>query len=276
MKRIQLLAFALVLSTFVMAQNPNFHIYLCFGQSNMQGSAPIEAIDTAGVERFMSMASTDFLTFNDRKLGKWYKATPPLSQPWAHLSIADYFGRNMVALQSEEITIGVVSVAVGGCDIRLFDKDLYLDYVDTYTEKWFTDQIKYYGGCPYERLLHTAKLAQRDGVIKGIVLHQGETNTGDAEWPNYVKKIYENLLKDLSLRAEEVPLLSGEVVHKNQNGTCASMNEIIDTLPEVIPTAYVIPSDGCEPLEDNIHFNSAGVRELGKRYAEKMFELQSK
>jgi hypothetical protein len=46
-----------------------------------------------------------------------------------------------------------------------------------------------------------AKLAQKDGVIKGILLHQGESNTNDREWPNKVKGVYENLLKDLNLKA---------------------------------------------------------------------------
>jgi hypothetical protein len=43
-----------------------------------------------------------------------------------------------------------------------------------------------------------AKLAQESVVIKGILLYQRETNTGDEEWPNYVKTVYHNLLADLS------------------------------------------------------------------------------
>ena len=73
-----------------------------------------------------------------------------------------------------------------------------------------------------------ARLAQKDGVIKGILLHQGESNNGDKEWPNKVKGIYDNLLKDLNLKAEEVPLLAGELVNADQKGACASMNKIID------------------------------------------------
>ena len=63
-----------------------------------------------------------------------------------------------------------------------------------------------------------AKLAQKDGVIKGILLHQGESNTNDKEWPNKVKGIYDNLIKDLNLKAEEVPLLAGELVNADQKG----------------------------------------------------------
>jgi len=45
-------------------------------------------------------------------------------------------------------------------------------------------------------------------------------------------------------------------------------------LPEVVPTAYVISSKGCTTRDDHVHFNPAGVREIGKRYAQKMLEVQ--
>ena len=39
-------------------------------------------------------------------------------------------------------------------------------------------------------LIELAKIAKKQGVIKGILLHQGETNNGDANWPNRVKTVY--------------------------------------------------------------------------------------
>ena len=133
--------------------------------------------------------------------------------------------------------------------------------------------IKTYDGNPYQYLVDMGKRAQKDGVIKGILLHQGESNTGDKEWPNKVKGIYDNLLKDLNLKAEEVPLLVGEVVNADQHGVCAGMNNIIDELPKTIPTSYVISSAGCTAVRPPLHFNPAGYREFGKRYAEKMLSI---
>ena len=135
-------------------------------------------------------------------------------------------------------------VAVGGCKIELFEKDNYQAYAAT-APNWMTNIINAYDGNPYQHLVEMAKLAQKDGVIKGILLHQGESNTNDKEWPNKVKGVYENLLKDLNLKAENVPLLAGEVVNADQKGVCASMNKIIDELPKTIPTAHVISSAGC-------------------------------
>lgn len=270
--RIGLLLGLLTLTTCSFAQDPNFHIYLCFGQSNMEGQGAIEKLDKVVGSRFKVFQAMTCSELRRTK-AKWYTAMPPVCQCGSGLSPADYFGRTMVANLPDSVTVGVISVAVGGCDIRLFDKNLYHDYDSTYTENWFTDKIKAYQGNPYKYLMDLAKLAQQDGVIKGILLHQGETNTGDNQWPSYVKAIYDSMLTDLSLDPNSIPLLAGEVVHEDQNGVCASMNSIIAKLPETIPNAYVISSSGCTAKEDNVHFNSAGYRKLGKRYAAQMLSL---
>lgn len=262
----------LLVTTTLFSQNPNFHIYLCFGQSNMEGQGKIETQDTIEDTRFLMLQSTDCPNL-ERKKGEWYPSVPPLAQCFTGLSPADYFGKTLVEKLPENIKVGVINVAVGGCDIRLFDKDLYLDYTETYPEPWFTDKIKGYSGNPYQHLIELAKLAQQKGVIKGILLHQGETNNGDTNWPQYVKNVYNNIIFDLSLNPNEVPLLAGELVHEAQNGKCAEMNSIIATLPDVIPTAHIISSKGCTVKSDNIHFNAEGYRELGKRYGLKMLEF---
>jgi len=118
-----------------------------------------------------------------------------------------------------------------------------------------------------------AKLAQKDGVIKGILLHQGESNTNDTLWTKKVKVVYDNLMKDLQLDPGNTPLLAGEMVNADQGGACASMNKIIATLPKVIHNSYVIPSSGCTGIPDHLHFTAAGYRELGKRYAAQMLSL---
>lgn len=252
------------------AQDSNFHIYLCFGQSNMEGQGSIEEQDRTVDTRFQVLQSLDCPRL-ERTKQTWYPAIPPLSQCGSGLSPADYFGRTLVKKLPDSIKVGVINVAVGGCDIRLFDKDQYTAHVATYQEDWFTDKVKAYSGNPYVHLIQLAKLAQQDGVIKGILLHQGETNTGDEQWPTYVKKIYDDILADLSLPANSIPLLVGEVVSAPDN-CCDSMNPIINTLPNVLPNAYVISSNDCT-AQDNAHFDAAGYRELGTRYATQMLAL---
>jgi hypothetical protein len=264
----------LALNTTTPARDPdaNFYIYLCFGQSNMEGfPGGIEEKDRTVDERFKVLAAVDFPKL-DRKKGNWYPAGAPLCRGSNGLCPADYFGRTMVANLPKDIKVGVINVSVAGCKIELFDKANYKTYAAT-APQWMTGIIKEYDNNPYAHLVEMAKLAQKDGVIKGILFHQGESNTGDKEWPNKVKSVYDNLIKDLDLKPESVPLLAGEVVGADQKGACASMNTIIAELPKTIPNSYVISSTGCTSRADHLHFTPEGYRELGKRYGEKMLKL---
>ena len=268
-------AFSLLFfGTNTFAQNPKFHIYLCLGQSNMEGYAKIEPQDTVVNKRFQVLEAVNCDNLN-RKKGQWYTAVPPLSRCTTGLTPSDYFGREMIANLPDDVKVGVINVAVGGCKIELFDKDKYEEYVST-SPNWLKSTVAQYDGNPYARLVEMAKIAQKDGVIKGILLHQGESNTGDTLWTKKVKIVYDNLLKDLNLKAASTPLLAGEVVHADQNGVCASMNKIIATLPQTIPNSYVVSSSGCPDGPDNLHFTAEGYRMLGKRYASKMLEVLKK
>jgi len=254
------------------APDKNFYVFLCFGQSNMEGFPGAEEQDRGPVDdRFRVLAAVDFPA-QGREKGKWYPAVPPLSRPSAGLCPADYFGRTLVANLPPKVRVGVVNVSVAGCRIELFDKNNYRSYLST-APPWMAGIVNAYGGNPYAHLVEMGKLARKDGVIKGILLHQGESNPGDKEWPNKVKAVYDNLIADLNLKAKEVPLLAGELVNADQNGACAAMNTIIDELPRTIPTARVISSKGCTGRRDRLHFTPEGYREMGRRYGAAMLQL---
>lgn len=273
MKIIKIMFTALLIGFSMLAysQDPNFHIYLAFGQSNMEGHTRFEPQDTIGNSRFQVMAAVDCPDLGRTK-GNWYTAVPPLTRCRTGITPTDYFGKTLIEKLPNNIRVGVINVSVGGCKIELFDKDNYEEYVASSAD-WLKNLVKEYDGNPYARLVEMAKLAQKDGVIKGILMHQGESNTGDTEWPAKVKVVYDNLLKDLNLESNSVPLLAGEMVSAEEGGRCASMNEIVATLPETIPTTHVISSKGCGAIPDGLHFSAEGYRELGRRYAEKMLSL---
>lgn len=265
------IAVLLFLNLRAFSQDPNFHIYLCLGQSNMEGAAKTEQQDSIVNPRFQVMAAVD-CSKNGRTKGHWYPAIPPLTRCNTNLGPADYFGRTMVEKLPEKVKVGVIVVAIGGCRIELFDKQNYQGYVET-APVWMKGMIKEYDGNPYGRLVEMAKLAQKEGVIKGILLHQGESNPNDSLWTLKVKGVYDNLMGDLNLDPTKVPLLAGETVNADQGGICAGFNPIIAALPETLPNSYVISSAGCADGPDNLHFSAAGYRELGRRYAEKMLAL---
>lgn len=256
----------------VQPADPNFYIFLCFGQSNMEGNARPEAVDLQSPgPRFLLMPAVDFPAANgrpERKMGEWCEASAPLCRANTGLTPADWFGRTLVASLPENIKIGVIHVAIGGIDIKGFLPDSIPDYVNKKAPGWMKGMLAAYDNNPYERLVTLAKKAQKDGVIKGILMHQGETNTGDPKWAGMVKQVYENLCGDLQLKPEEVNLYVGNIVQADGKGVCIGCKKQIDELPQTIHTSQVISSDNCSNGPDRLHFDAAGYRELGCRYGE--------
>ena len=252
----------------VSTPDPNFYIFLCFGQSNMEGNARPEAQDMASPgPRLLLMPAVDFPE-KGRKMGEWCEASAPLCRPNTGLTPADWFGRTLVASLPEHIKIGVIHVAIGGIDIKGFLPDSIDNYVKTKAPNWMKGMLAAYDNNPYERLVTLAKKAQKDGVIKGILMHQGETNTGDPQWAGMVKQVYDNLCGDLNLKPEEVNLYAGNIVQADGKGVCIGCKKQIDELPLTLHTSQVISSDGCSNGPDRLHFDAAGYRELGCRYGE--------
>ena len=276
MKRL-LLSFALLAGWLSGAQaevDPNFYIYLCFGQSNMEGNARWENMDNEVDERFKMLATCNFTT-PKRTLGNWYTANCPIVSPWGGLGMADYFGRTMVAALPANVKVGVVDVAIGGIAIEGFMPDKIAGLLAK-AESWQAERIRAYGSDPYQRLVDMAKKAQEVGVIKGILLHQGCSNNGDPNWPKMVKSIYDNMLKDLGLSGDSVPIFVGETEYQDQGGSCYAHNAVVAKIPEVIPTGHVvsaegIPGNGTDPW----HFSAEGYRIFGRRYAEKVLDVMN-
>lgn len=245
--------------------DPDFYIFLCFGQSNMEGAAMPEDVDMEYVDdRFQTLACVDF-TSPSRVKGEWYTAYPPIVRESTGIGMADYFGRTMVAALPEKYRVGVVDVAVGGVSIRAF--------MPEYAAEWEWIMNNTYNNDPYSRLVEMAKIAQNYGVIKGVLLHQGEADHGQEEWPQWVSTVYERLLNELGLDAADVPLLVGELVAASEGGQLSEHNDIIATVPSVIPTAHVISSAGCQSSPDGMHFALPGYRLMGERYALEMLDL---
>lgn len=252
--------------------DPNFYIYLCFGQSNMEGNATPESIDKDYVDpRFQMLACVDFNN-PKRTMGEWYTAYPPIVREGTGLGMADYFGRTMVKNLPEEVKVGVIDVALGGTKIEGFISEEVADYIKDEAD-WLKGYFAAYDNDPYKRMVDMAKIAQQSGVIKGILLHQGESNNGQQDWPQKVKLIYDRLMDDLGLNPEDIPLFVGETVSQAQGGACYHHNAVIAKMPTVIANSYVISSADCPQKGDGLHFTAAGYRVMGQRYAKAALHL---
>ena len=111
-----------------------------------------------------------------------------------------------------------------------------------------------------------ARLAQQTGVIRGIIFHQGESDTGQAAWVDKVKGLVTDLRTDLGIG--DVPFVAGELLY---GGCCDAHNPIIAQIPDRIPNSFVVSAEGLTG-QDDAHFDLAGQRELGKRYGQQMID----
>ena len=252
-------------STPVAAEPPNvdrenFHIYLLFGQSNMEGIGDIEPQDRETNPRVRVLQDKTCPDLG-REYGNWYVAEPPLNRCWAGIGPGDYFGKTVAQETDDPIHIGLVPAAVSGADIALFEKGAPIGRNDR-------DIPEQFDGA-YEWLLDLAQQAQEVGTIKGILFHQGETNTGQSEWKYQVQGIVEDLKSDLGIG--DVPFLAGELLSAEEGGCCASHNAEIHQLPDLIPNAHVVSAEGLEG-QDEAHFTTEAYREFGRRYAAEMLE----
>lgn len=248
-----------------------FQIYLAFGQSNMEGQGNIEEEDIQNIpERFKLMAAVDMPNLNRTK-GNWYTAIPPLCRENTKLSVVDYFGRTMAQKLGNHVNIGLIHVAVGGCSLELFDEENCAKYIQD--SPWVQEPAALYNNNTFRVLIDLAKKAQKEGgVIKGILLHQGESNSGATWWPDLLKTIYDRMIIELELKPEKIPILIGEMGRENMGGAAELHNTIIAKVPGLLTNAHIISSENIT-MQDVYHFDSKGYREFGRRYAEKMLSL---
>lgn len=251
-------------SSSVSVVDANFHIYLAFGQSNMEGTASFSTADNLNDPRAQLIQNLSCPNLS-RTYGQWYTAQQPYFGCWGQVGVANGFLESLLTHTPSSVSIGLVPIAIGGSDIGLYRKGAPIGRGNIGTEKI---PAHFDGG--YSWLLDLAKQAQQRGVIKGIIFHQGETNTSQQDWKNKVKEIVNDLKQDLTLG--EVPFLAGELLYQAGGGCCDAHNLEVNKLPSLINNAHVISAQGLQGA-DNAHFTYDAYKIFGQRYANKMAEL---
>jgi len=162
-----IVAAAVLMSLSLKAQqpDPNFFIYLCFGQSNMEaGATPADQDKDWNDPRFQFVAAVDMPRF-DRKMGQWYTATPPICRQSNNLGPVDFFGRKMIEELPSQYRVGVINVSVAGAKLELWDKDACEEYLAMEaadpSRSWLVNMAKEYDMRPYQRIVDMARIAQK-------------------------------------------------------------------------------------------------------------------
>ena len=257
----RLLTFALCLSvTAAFAQPPNlpakerFHLFLLVGQSNMAGRGIVAPQDKTAHARVLML----------NKAGEWVPATDPMhfDKPnVAGVGLGRTFGIQ-IAEANPDITVGLIPCAVGGSPI------------DTWRPGVFYPPTK---SNPWDDALRRAKLALQSGTLKGILWHQGESDSTAELAPKYETKLSDLVARlRRELNAPEVPFIAGQLgqfADSPWNEFKIQVDQVHRTLPRNVPRSAFVSSDGLNHNGDKVHFDADSYRELGRRYAKAYLSL---
>ncbi len=238
-----------------MPTKEKFDLYLLIGQSNMAGRGAITQDESVSRQRL--------LKFSQRNA--WAPGVDPLhtdKPAAAGVGLGTSFGREMADVD-KSITVGLIPCAVGGTPLQRWEK----------------------GGDLYEQALVRAKLAMKDGTLKGIIWHQGEGDSAKEETARSYGTRLAKMVADLrvDLGAGEVPFVAGMLgeflAATTKEGTPSywqMVNEQIGALPKAVPNTAVVESTGLKHKGDVVHFDTPSLREFGRRYAAAMKKMHGK
>lgn len=233
--------------------DPNFELYILAGQSNMAGRGYITGDFKTETNDHVFMLTKD---------NTWVQAKHPVhfDKSVAGVGPGLAFGIAM-AKENPKVKIGLIPTAVGGSPIEHWMPGAYDAATKTH---------------PWDDAVERIKFAMQYGVIKGVIWHQGESNSGRPEQI----KAYLDQLKELIGRFrqlvgnDKLPFVAGEL--GRYRALSPPFNEMIVNLPQVVPYTAVATSENLNHRGDTLHFDSPSAEELGRRYAAKMIELQRK
>jgi hypothetical protein len=229
------------------------HLYLLMGQSNMAGRGKIAPEDKMTHPRVL------LFTLDN----KWELAVEPVTRDKpGMLGVGPglAFGKAM-AEKEPGVTIGLVPCAVGGTPLK----------------RWQS------GGDLYSGAVHRAKLAMQDGTMKGILWHQGESDSGSATNANTYGDRLAGMIRDIraDLATPGLPFVVGQIGEflydrgPKHSPYAHVVNAALAALPDKVPATACAPSQGLNHKGDQLHFDAAAQREFARRYAVEMLCLQS-
>ncbi len=219
------------------------HIYLLIGQSNMAGRAPYTEDEAGVVQRCFLLNDKDKFEPAKHPFNRYSTIRKGLNMQ--KMNPGYTFAKKMLE-KDKTVSIGLVVNAKGGSKIEQWKKGT----------KFYADAIR------------RTKEAQKAGTLKGILWHQGESNSKEpAGYADKVAELVKNLRSDLG--AKDLPFVAGQIIDH------PGINEQVAKLPQKVPAASFASSEGLKGM-DRWHFDADSMRKLGERYAEEMLKLQKK
>ena len=215
--------------------------FLLIGQSNMAGRGFPSEVEPIENSRLFTL-----------KNGRWWPMYVPVNcdRVTAGTCLAESFAD--LCQKEYDCDIGIIPCADGG----------------TCLDQWMP------GTAIYDHALFQAKLAMRSSTLAGVLWHQGEADCAPERYPLYEEKcirIFEALRKDLEI--EHLPFLIGGLgdflVHcpyEPHVENYGYINAALESMAENNDYIHFVSAQGLGSNWDQLHFNSASLREFGERY----------
>jgi len=230
-----------------------FHLFLLVGQSNMAGRGKVEAEDQTPHPRVLMLD----------KAGEWVPAVDPMhfDKPAAGVGLGKTFAVQ-IAEANPGITVGVIPCAGGGSPIDSWEPGTFYAAAKTH---------------PWDDAMQRAHLALKDGTLKGILWHQGESDSNEALAPGYEAKLHDLIARlREELDAPKVPFIAGQMGQFEEapwNDAKKRVDQAHQDLPKKVKHTAFVSAAGLHDKGDKVHFDAASCREFGKRYAEAFKKL---
>lgn len=230
----------------LMQSRENVWVFILAGQSNMAGRGLVEAQDTVSSERIFSI----------NKEGGLVPAKEPLhfyEPKMAGLDCGLSFGKELLNGIPEDVSLLLIPTAVGGSSISQWLGDSTHREVPLLTN-----------------FLEKVEIGKEEGVIKGILWHQGESDANERDIPLYKDRLSRlfGIFRE-AVGNERLTILIGELGSFSKNDeNWSKINDQISAYGLSDPFVRIVETDDLDHNGDAVHFDSEGQRLLGKRFAQ--------
>ena len=231
----------------------NVHLFLLIGQSNMAGRGTVTPDDKVPHPRVLML----------NKAGEWVPAVDPMhfDKTIAGVGLGRTFGL-AVAKATPGITVGLIPCAVGGSPIDTWRPGVRYDATKTH---------------PWDDALIRAERALQAGTLKGILWHQGESDSTAELAPGYAAKLHDLVARlRTTLGAPNVPFIAGQMgrfADAPWNEHRVRVDQAQKDLPKKVAKTAYVSAEGLNHKGDKVHFDADSYRTLGQRYADAYLSL---
>ena len=237
----------LVAQSAALPEREDFHLFLLVGQSNMAGRGKVAPEDKVPHPRVLMLD----------KQGEWKPAVDPLhfDKPIAGVGLGRTFGQD-VAERKPDVTVGLIPCAVGGSPIDSWKPGAF--YRPTRSHPW-------------DDAVRRTKIAMKDGVLKGILWHQGESDSKPELASEYGAKLVdlvERLRREFD--SPNVPFLAGQMGEFSERPWTEFKRRVDEAHRQLslrTPNVAFVDSVGLRHKGDEVHFDAASYRILGHRFS---------